>query len=193
MFKDKHMNLFYAHLKSAVLIFCIFLTGCAVSTGNDQNAHFIPDGPLNFESRVQGVALFYEGSQLSEPYTQIGLVTAEGNRYSDNQDVLNYLKIKAKNSGADAVINVKPMITEREDGLMFSDDKESYQAINYQGVAIRFTDIEKLPDHITSKLSYRDYQAESYVQNTNQAQSDETDFEFMFSIILGIAYVVSAL
>lgn len=187
------MSLLSTHFKSAILLLCIFLTGCAVSTGNDQSARFIPDGPLNFESRVRGVALFYEGSNLSEPYTQIGLVTAEGNRYSDNQDVLNYLKVKAKQSGADAIINVKPMITERDSGIMFSDDKDSYQAINYQGVAIRFTDIENLPEHISSKLEYEDYQAQNYVQKTNQAQSDQFEFEFIFSIILGIAYLVAAL
>jgi len=76
---------------------------------------------------------------------------------------------------------------------MFSDDKESYQAINYQGVAIRFTDFENLPAHISSKLEYEDYQAQNYVQKTNQSQSDQFEFEFIFSIILGIAYIVAAL
>jgi len=179
-------------MKIAVVIVCLLMIqGCAVTVGDDNASKFIPDSDVRYTSRVKSVAMFYEGSQVNQKYSQIGLIEAQGNKRATTQDVLNHLKVKGLKIGADAIINVKRVDNSRNQHELFSDDEDIYSSITYQGVAVRFTDLEALPQDIKQKLERNDYAAESAVKRDNKRESDNTAFEMVFSVIIGLAYVLS--
>ncbi|MGK0444046.1 MAG: hypothetical protein ACJA1U_000976 [Bermanella sp.] len=183
--KNKGSNM----LRIATIVSILFLTACATSTGYHPDTHF--SGVKYSDSRVKDVYLFYPGTPIPGEFEQLGLVTATGDQGSSNQDVLSHLKVKALKSGADAIIAVDRRIEPRSAGLIFDDEKEHYNAISYQGTAIRFNDIDALPDHIKVQMNAPDYHAQRVVRNDSDSRSNSIMFELFLSLALGVAYLVS--
>lgn len=176
-------------LRIATIVSVLFLTACASTTGYHSDSQF--NGVKYADSRVKDVYLFYPGTPIPGEFEQLGIVTATGDQGARDQDVLSHLKIKALNTGADAVIAVDRRIESRSAGLVFDDDKDTYPAISYQGTAIRFTDIDALPNHIKVHMNSPDYHAQQQVRNDNNSQSNSIVFELFLSLAIGIAYLVS--
>ena len=173
----------------ATLISILFLTACASTTGYHPDSNF--SGIKYYDSRVKDVYVFYPGTPIPAEFEQLGFVTATGDQSSDDRKVLSHLKIKALKSGADAIIEVNRRIEPRESGLIFGDDKDNYNAISYQGTAIRFTNLESLPDHIKIHMESPDYQSQQIVRNDNNSKDNSTMVELILSILLGVAYLVT--
>lgn len=173
----------------AALIAILFLTACASTTGYHPNSHF--NGVKYQDARVKDVYVFYPGTPIPAEFDQLGLVTATGDQGARDQTVISHLKIKALNAGADAIIEVNRRIEPRESGLIFEDDKDSYHAISYQGTAIRFKDIESLPENIKVHMQSPDYHALQVVRDDREAESNSMMFELIFSMLLGVAYLVT--
>lgn len=175
-------------LLTSILIFTL-LSGCAVSTGYHSRAEYT--GSSNHASRVDNVLIYYQGSTIEWPHEQLGLVTAIGDRHASTSEVMAHLKVKAQRIGADAIVNVRSINRQRESGLVFSDDRESYQAVAYEGVAIRFDDIESLPESTQSKLQTTDTRSQKIVSGESESRSSSMAFDMVFSLVLGIAYLLT--
>ncbi|NVK36844.1 MAG: hypothetical protein HWE18_02865 [Gammaproteobacteria bacterium] len=173
----------------ALLIPYLFLTACALSTGYSPDTSY--SGIRHETSRVQDVYLFYPGTPVPGEFQQLGLVSATGDSSSSDRDVISHLKMKALNIGADALIAVNRHIEPREAGLIFDDERDNYNAIAYQGTAIRFNDIETLPEHIKTVMASPDYSAQTRVNQDKESSSNSTMFELFLSLVLGIAYLVT--
>ncbi len=184
----RRLNSFFAF---ATLLLSLAISGCAITTGDDNNARFISSSPDNYSSRVQSVPIYYEGMTIDAPYTQIGLLLAEGNRYARDEMVINYLKVKALHVGADAVINVKRTLSQRNEKSMMDEEDHYYSSINYEGVAIRFTDLDAVPANIKASMNVSNQSAVTEVDHDRESQSAKSGFEIILSIILGIAYIAA--
>lgn len=173
----------------ALLIPYLFLTACALSTGYSPDTSY--NGTQYQTSRVKDVYVFYPGTPVPGEFQQLGLVSATGDRGSSDRDVMAHLKVKALKIGADALISVNRYIEPREAGLIFDDERDNYNAIAYQGTAIRFNDLESLPENIKTTMASPDYSAQAKVNRDNESSSNSTMFELFLSLVLGIAYLVT--
>lgn len=171
------------------ILIIVLLSGCATTTGYHSQAEYA--GHSSHSSRVENILLYYQGSTIDWPHEQMGLVTATGDKHASTGEVIAHLKMKAQSIGADAIINVHAINRERESGLIFSDDRDTYQAIAYQGVAIRFNDIESLPDHIQSQFKTTDTHSQRIVKAENDRKSSSAAFEMILSVVLGVAYLIA--
>lgn len=170
------------------LLSLFLLTACASTTGYHSKSQF--SGHQVSNSRVKDVYVFYSGTPVPWEFEQLGLVTATGDQTASDKEVMAHFKMKALNIGADAIISVNSRTTPRNSGLVFG-EKDPYNAISYQGTAIKFTDFDNLPDHIKVHTSHPDYQSKSIVDRESQNKSNSAVFEIFLSLAIGIAYLVS--
>lgn len=87
----------------------------------------------------RGVRILFKGEELPKTYDRVALLRVVGDEYSTQGEVLDQLKRKAWQMGADAVMDVEVGSERREAGLagMSSGaDRREYTAITFTGVAI---------------------------------------------------------
>jgi hypothetical protein len=140
---------------------------------------------------VKDVYLFYPGTPIPGEFEQLDIVTATGDKGASDNDVIAHLKMKALNSCTDAIIEIDRRIAPRDSGFIFEDKQDSYHAISYQGTAIRFTDLEALPDHVKGHMSVPGYDSQQLVRRDKHNQSNSIIFELLLSLTIGIAYLIS--
>ncbi len=93
---------------------------------------------VNCEAVPGTVELVFEGEKAGFEYDKIGLVEVQGEKGSNDAELLEKIKLLAKSKCCDAILNLKKEYTDRERGIVFSDEPdEKYSAITYHGIAVK--------------------------------------------------------
>lgn len=84
------------------------------------------------------VELLFEGEKFDFEYEKVGLVEVQGEKSSNDAELLEKIKMLAKSKCCDVIINLKKTYTDRERGIIFSDEPDQkYSAITYHGIAVK--------------------------------------------------------
>ena len=84
------------------------------------------------------VDLMFEGEKVDFEYEKVGMIEVQGDQYSNDKEMLEKVKTLTKSKCCDAIINLKRTYTDRQSGLLFSNDyNHDYSAITYHGIAVR--------------------------------------------------------
>lgn len=93
---------------------------------------------INCDVVPGNVELLFEGEKFDFEYEKVGVVEVQGEKTSNDAELLEKIKILAKNKCCDVIINLRKTYTDRERGIIFSDEPdEKYSAITYYGIAVR--------------------------------------------------------
>ena len=173
-----------------VLVAFVVTSGCAMRVGHHNRASYTSLNNITYESRSENVLAFYEGSPPTEPYIQLGIVEAEGNKYASNDQMLNYLKYEALQNGADAIINVKKYYKGRETGTAFdtivdkNHKREVYESLVMEGLAIRFKDYGSLPTETKDYLSKKDESLYEFIESEKQEKKENVESDLSETILI---------
>ena len=123
-----------------VAILAIFLLqSCGFGYSVHQNFTPLNEQKItNCDTPVKNVELLFEGEKIDLEYEKIGLIEVQGERFSNDAELIESIKKLAQSKCCDVIINLKKSYTNRESGIVFSDEpEEKYSAITYHGIAVR--------------------------------------------------------
>lgn len=89
------------------LLVSFVITGCASTKGE-----FVKFSTDIYPPKSQAQGIVLTQGDINKPYKEIGLVKAEGNEYSNEEECFEKIRQIAKESGADAVIKAHAQETE---------------------------------------------------------------------------------
>ena len=137
------MTLFFKQTILALMI-AVIVSGCLVNVGGNTRSTFTKLDSIPCSQKPEKVYLFFENEAIDFEYQKIGLVSVEGGIAASETDVLDRLKFEARNVCANAVIQVAGKQIERTESKLFdSSSNEKYNAIKYNGIAVKIKVDEK--------------------------------------------------
>lgn len=93
---------------------------------------------INCEKKPENIELVFEGEKVNFEYDKVGLIEVQGESFSNDKEILEKIKLLAKNNCCDAIINLKRDRTNRQSGLLFTTEYDrNYSAITFHGIAVR--------------------------------------------------------
>jgi hypothetical protein len=121
-----------------IILTAIVNNSCVVTYGDSTRGEYTAIQEYNSIEKDSSIYLFYNGEQLDFQYRKIGEVESEGSEYASNTEVLNYLKYKAWENGANGLINIKSDYKNREQGVLFNSESEDiYNSKYYSAIAVK--------------------------------------------------------
>ena len=120
----------------AKLLLMVYATSCMpYGTLTQVNYTQLQKSPCAEKSNR--IYLFFKGEQYDFNYEKIGLIEVNGRAYANEAEVLDYMKKKAWEQCADAIINIEIGETTRESGISFVEETEEvYRSKMYRGIAV---------------------------------------------------------
>jgi len=128
-------------IKSVPLaILAAILQSCSYDYNVQQN--FTPldsNAPtINCEVPPTDVELVFESEKVNFEYEKVGVIEVMGEWTSTDKEMLDKIKLLAKNKCCDAIINLKRDRSDRQAGMLFDSQYDhNYSAITYHGIAVR--------------------------------------------------------
>ena len=178
-----------------ILIICTlsFMQSCLVKYGDYTKSSFTPTTEKEYKNVSGQIDVYFEGTEIAKEYIQIGFVEVVGEEYSSNEKLIAYLKFEAYKKGADALIGVKKMFKDREEGYLFdTENTEIYAAPIFSGIAIKYTGKDSLTtDSLHIKIDDPEFQ--KLVEEDKDKSSTKTGTEFIMSFVVLIIVVVAVL
>lgn len=124
----------------------VLVAGCAY--GNESYVKTTPINEMKLPPTEGEVELIFSDKVPTRKYTEVALLEAVGKELAENAELMNLLKQRAKQLGADAVISIKLGHKEETSGEIGMEmvsmaagrvpDKYKYQAPVMTGVAIKY-------------------------------------------------------
>jgi hypothetical protein len=174
------------------LFISITCNSCLVSYGDYLSTEYTPINPAQCEPTPGNVYLFFEDEDLDFEYTRLGHVEAIGERFSDNQEILENLKYTAWENCANGVIQIKKGSRYRREGMGLTNTEEDivYDANTFHGIAVQIeTDSAFL-------AKYGSLTQATFVANIRQRQEKEkkqAQSQVIMSALLGAGTVALAI
>ncbi|WPP49372.1 hypothetical protein [Catalinimonas niigatensis] len=182
-------------MKNVILGFVSFfmLTSCIVTHDNFSSITRVND--IACSEKADRIYLFFEGEPIDYTYERIGLVEANGNKYTEDEVVLDYLKYEAWNACANAIINIRRDFKTKEEGTLLNDndDVDLYDVTVFSGLAVRIhTDSAFVSKYGTGlDTSFRQNVAEDTNRRIKEANNLST--VYIVTMVLGIIMMVAIL
>lgn len=165
-----------------------FFTGCAMTRGDYIKSEYTQLNEVECQEPQPQMYLFFEGEPLDFDYTRLGHVEAIGDRYADNDEVLDHLKYEARENCANGIINIRKGIRDRTEGVGLSAENDRpYDAHTFHGVAVQ------IDTDTTFLKKYGDQTDTTYieeVETTLEKERKQTGTQVVVSILTGIGAVV---
>lgn len=166
----------------------VLLPSCVVTYGEDNFSRITRVNEIECNEKADRMYLFFEGEPIDYTYERIGLVEANGDQYTKDEVVLDYLKYEAWNACANAIININRDFKTREEGYVLDnkDDIDLYDATVFSGLAVRIhTDSAFVAKYGTGlDTSFK----QAVVEDTNQRikEANRLGTIYTVSIVLGL-------
>jgi len=163
-------------------------SGCAMTHGDYIKTEYtrLRNDPCKVPSGQ--MYLFFEGENIDFEYTRLGHVEAIGDRYADNQEILDHLKYKARENCANGVINIQKGLRDRTEGVGLSDEHDKpYDAHTFQGVAVQI-DADSLFLEKYGRQTDTTYIQQ--VKTTLDKERKQAGTQVVVSVLTGIGAVV---
>lgn len=121
----------------------LVISGCTYGYSTD--IEISRNEAYTYRPHTRFVEVFFDDHEPRRNYKQIAMIEADGSEYEDNAILLEKLRRKARQVGADAVIKIHKSTTQRQSGelitqLLFDTEPETYVASVLSGVAIKYLD-----------------------------------------------------
>lgn len=173
-------------------IYLAFLSSCMVTYGDNNYSRITKVNEIECVDKAERMYLFFEGEPIDYTYERIGLVEANGNRFTSNDLVMDYLKYEAWNACANAIINIKRDFKTREEGSMLDDedDTDFYDATVYSGLAVR---IDTDTEFISKYGNGLDTSFRQAVANDMNQQIKESNTQATASVVLLVLGIMVAI
>ena len=166
----------------------LLLQSCLVQYGTQTQSSFTSTNSNDYKNKSGKVDLFFEGTKISYEYETVGFVEATGSETSTTEELLNFLKYKAYQNGADAIINVKKESVIRKTGYLFDDEyDEIYSAPSFNGIAVKYTNQVELIKNVPDTSFVR------YVKEVNKMDSAKIEKGIIWSLLLGVITVIAVI
>ena len=179
------------YLVGCCLITSFIFSSCFVSYGENTTSSFTSLGTICNEDRADNIHLFFEGEELDFEYQKLGLVSAEGDRYADDTEVLDYLKFEAWQHSANTIIGISANFKEREEGLLGDVITETepvyYESLVYTGIAVN---AKKDSEFVEKYGNPIDTSFVSFVRWDINKSLKRTENELAFSAIGTVAGII---
>ena len=160
--------------KAFVIFFFLTLFGCgALDTSRTK---FIHENPEILPKNAGYVEVYFEGIEPTYKYQQVGLVAIQDENYRQDDYLLNLLKYKAWENGADAIVHVK-----RHEG----------EHKRFEGIAIKYlsdeNNLQELND-LSKKVDSTMFKAAEV--RKKHRETDNALLPLNIIVLLGIGYLV---
>jgi hypothetical protein len=140
-------------IKIILLLFSFnLLTSCFVGmASNSHFTYFNQQQKIEFEknqltastkkiapSETDAVLVYIEGEKLDFEFEKIGLIEVQGGQNSYEEDLMVDIKKLTLERHCDAIINFKKNYTDRESGILFSNEPlKKYTSKTFSGIAVK--------------------------------------------------------
>lgn len=182
------MNLHFLYRFVALFLSALLFTQCAVSYGDYNQTEYAVLNTSSLSQESRGIYLFFHGERTPFEYTTLGVVEVEGEKYTTNSKLLNQLKYAAWNNGANAIINIQTGYKDREQGVLFNDERtENYASKYYTGIAVQIQQDSAFWNryHPETDISFI-----QEVEEYNLAEANKTAGQVLASVVAWIALIV---
>jgi len=172
----------------AVVMIILILQSCLVKYGTDTHSSYTSMKNNTYKNESGKVDLFFEGITIDKEYEQIGFVEATGSETSTVEELLSFLKYRAFQNGADAVINVKKESIIRETGYFFDDEyDEIYSAPSFNGIAVKYI------NQTDSIRTMADTSFVKHVHKVHKKDNAKVERGLFWSVLIGLATIVAVM
>ena len=150
---------------SAILNSCLMTYGTYTQTEKTM-FHNAP-----CDKKTDSLYLFFEGEQLNFKYQKLAFLEVKGDENAGTKEVLNEMRLEARNMCANGIININHDVRLRESGRYFDfdeDSKDIYDSKTMTGLAVLIeTDSVFLAKH-PSPIKDTSYISEATQENLRE-------------------------
>jgi len=169
------------------------MQSCLVTYGDYSSSSYTPTTSDEYKNVSGKIDIYFDGVDVEKEYIQIGYVEVVGEEYASNEKLIAYLKFEAYQKGADALMGVKKMFKDREEGYLFDNENtEIYAAPVFSGIAIKYTGEDSLTTD-TLQIKIDDPEFQKLVEKDVEKSSEKTGSQFVWSIVVVIIVVIAVL
>ena len=175
-----------------LLLISVTCSSCLVTHGDYLRTEYSPLNVTDCNPTPGNVYLFFDDEEIDFEYTKLGHVEAIGDRFSDNNEVLESLKYKAWQNCANGVIQIRKGTRYRREGMGLTTDETDieYNANTFHGLAVQI-DVDS-----TFLAKYGNITQATFITRIEKRQEQSrqrTENQLAMSALLGVGALVIAI